>query len=104
MLKVTRQAIAQIGHPLLTDGCIGIGRSAALLLAQKGGKIAVNDLDQDKAAEVVAEIRSLGGEAESFPGNVLDEEFPQRLMDAVLQKWGRINSLINNAGESDVCW
>lgn len=49
---------------------------------------------------MVAEIRSQGGEAESFPGNVLDEEFPQRLMDAVLQKWGRINSLINNAGES----
>ncbi|KAL4895009.1 hypothetical protein BDV59DRAFT_158990 [Aspergillus ambiguus] len=76
----------------------GIGRSAALLLAQKGGKIAINDLDQDKAAEVVADIRRMGGEAESYPGNVLDENFPSKLVEGVLQKWGKINCLINNAG------
>ncbi|KAF9887219.1 hypothetical protein FE257_010473 [Aspergillus nanangensis] len=83
---------------VITGAAQGIGRSAALLFAQQGGKIAINDLDKDKAAKVVEEIRRLGGEAESCPGNVLDEQFPQQLMDAVLQKWGKINILVNNAG------
>lgn len=76
----------------------GIGRAAALLLSQQGATIAVNDLDKNKAQEVVDEIRQLGRETECFPGNVLDEAFPQRLIDDVLRKWGRINGLINNAG------
>jgi 3-oxoacyl-[acyl-carrier protein] reductase len=67
-------------------------------LAQKGAKIAVNDLDKDKAEDVVREIRGFQGDAESFPGNVLDEEFPPRLVNSVLQRWGKINCLINNAG------
>lgn len=78
----------------------GIGRAAAVLLARKGAKIAVNDLDKEKAEDVVREIRGFQGEAESFPGNVLDEEFPLRLVDSVLQRWGKINCLINNAGTS----
>lgn len=76
----------------------GIGRAAALLLSQQGAIIAVNDLDKYKGQEVVNEIRQLGREAECFPGNILDETFPQRLIDDVLNKWGRINGLINNAG------
>ena len=76
----------------------GIGRSAALLLSQQGAIIAINDLDAKKAQEVVNEIRQQGREAESFPGNVLDVAFPQKLIDDVLRKWGRINGLINNAG------
>jgi 3-oxoacyl-[acyl-carrier protein] reductase len=80
----------------------GIGRAAAILLARKGAKIAINDLDAEKAEEVVREIRGAQGEAASFPGNVLDEEFPRRLVDSVLQRWGKINCLINNAGMSIV--
>lgn len=87
------------GHVILiTGGAQGIGRAAALLLSQQGAIIAINDLDESKAQEVVDEIRQQGREAESFPGNILDEAFPQRLMDDVLRKWGRINGLINNAG------
>ena len=77
---------------------LGIGRAAALLLSQQGAIIAINDLDGSKAQEVVDEIRKQGREAESFPGNVLDETFPQQLIDDVLRKWSRINGLINNAG------
>lgn len=87
------------GHVILiTGGAQGIGRAAALLLSQQGATIAINDLDGSKAQEVVDEIRQLDREAESFPGNVLDEAFPRRLIDDVLRKWGRINGLINNAG------
>lgn len=78
--------------------CKGIGKAAAVLLAKKGAKIAISDLDKDKAEDVVNEIRGFQGEAESFPGNALDEEFPPRLVDSVLRRWGKINCLINNAG------
>jgi 3-oxoacyl-[acyl-carrier protein] reductase len=76
----------------------GIGRSAAILLAQKGAKVAINDLDGEKASAIVREIRSLGHIAEAFPGDALDEKFPDQLVTRVLAKWGRINCLINNAG------
>lgn len=82
----------------------GIGRAAALLLSQQGAIIAVNDLDKYKGQEVVNEIRRLGREAECFPGNILDEKFPQRLIDDVLNKWGRINGFINNAGIEPSLW
>lgn len=48
--------------------------------------------------DVVREIRSLGHTAEAFPGDALDEKFPERLVTGVLEKWGKINCLINNAG------
>ncbi|KAI9930785.1 hypothetical protein ASPWEDRAFT_739238 [Aspergillus wentii DTO 134E9] len=87
------------GHVIIITGAAqGIGRSAAILLAQKGAKIALNDLDVTKAQEVVDEIRAAGGEAECYPGNVLDEAFPQRLVDAVLARWRVIHGLVNNAG------
>lgn len=76
----------------------GIGRSAALLLASKGAKIGVNDMDRAKAQQVVDEIRAMGQQAECYPGDVLDSSFPDRFVAAMLTKWGAINGLINNAG------
>ncbi|KAJ5557006.1 hypothetical protein N7494_000921 [Penicillium frequentans] len=87
------------GHVIIITGAArGIGRSAAILLAQKGAKVAINDLDSIKAQETAQEIRKLGGIAEAFPGNMLDETFPAELVAGVLTKWGKINCLINNAG------
>ncbi|KAJ5560201.1 hypothetical protein N7513_002600 [Penicillium frequentans] len=87
------------GHVIIITGAAqGIGRSAAILLAQKGAKVAINDLDSLKAQETVQEIRKLGGIAEAFPGNMLDEIFPAELVAGVLTKWSKINCLINNAG------
>ncbi|OJI99670.1 hypothetical protein ASPVEDRAFT_51050 [Aspergillus versicolor CBS 583.65] len=83
---------------IITGGAQGIGRAAAILLGQRGAKIAISDLDKEKAEDVVREIREFQGEAESFPGNVLDEDFPPRLVESVLKRWGKINCLINNAG------
>ncbi|KAJ5906375.1 uncharacterized protein N7473_003291 [Penicillium subrubescens] len=87
------------GHVIIITGAAqGIGRSAAILLAQRGAKVAINDLDSEKAADVVREIRSLGHIAEAFPGDALDEKFPDQLITRVRAKWGKINCLINNAG------
>lgn len=76
----------------------GIGRATAILLSQKGAKLAINDLDSEKAQDAANEIRRAGGEAEAFPGNALDESFPQKLVDAVIGKFGQVNCIINNAG------
>ncbi|KAJ5243276.1 secondary metabolism biosynthetic enzyme [Penicillium citrinum] len=87
------------GQPVLTSGTYeGIGRATALVLARRGAKVAINDLDREKAEKLAKEIRSFQGEAEVFCGNVLEEAFPQLLVSSVLQKWGKINCLINNAG------
>lgn len=69
-----------------------------MVLARRGAKVAINDLDREKAEKLAKEIRSFQGEAEVFCGNVLEEAFPQLLVSSVLQKWGKINCLINNAG------
>lgn len=69
-------------------------------MSQQGSTIAINDLDNDNAQEVVDEIRRQGRDADCFVGNVLEEGFPQKLIDNVLRKYGNINGLINNAGMS----
>jgi 3-oxoacyl-[acyl-carrier protein] reductase len=76
----------------------GIGRAAASLLAQKGARIAISDVDAQVSEEACQELQKAGYEAASFPGDMLDEAFPQKLVDGVIQKWGKINCLINNAG------
>jgi NAD(P)-dependent dehydrogenase (short-subunit alcohol dehydrogenase family) len=82
----------------LADFLTGIGKSAAILLAQKGAKVAINDLDAEKAHDTVEVIRKAGNIAHAFPGNILDESYPQKLIDDVLAKWKKVNCLINNAG------
>lgn len=85
---------------LITGAAQGIGRAAALLLAKQGAIVALNDLDAVKAEATVNELRALGAEASSFPGDALVADFPEKLVAAVLEKYGRINILINNAGTS----
>lgn len=82
----------------LIQSCIGIGRAAAELLASKGAKIAINDLDEKKANLAVKELQAAGHDAFCYCGDVLDVEFPPRLIKAVIERFGRINILINNAG------
>jgi NAD(P)-dependent dehydrogenase (short-subunit alcohol dehydrogenase family) len=86
-------------HGLLIN-YTGIGRAAALLLARKGGRIAINDLDPAKARAVVEELTSAGYEADSFPGDVLAADFSARVVEDVLARFGKINCLINNAGSN----
>lgn len=60
-------------------------------------------MDAQVSEEACHELRKAGYEAASFPGDMLDEAFPKKLIDDVLQKWGKINCLINNAGMSAYC-
>ncbi|TVY47624.1 putative oxidoreductase [Lachnellula occidentalis] len=83
---------------LITGAAQGIGRATAELLASKGAKIAINDLDEKRANAAVEALQAAGHEAFCYCGDVLDVTFPPRLIKAVLERFGRINVLVNSAG------
>lgn len=58
----------------------------------------VTDLDEAKAQLVVDEIKKSGGDALAVGGDVSAEDFPQKVVDATIKKFGKINHIINNAG------
>src|SRR3989440_4152881 len=85
----------------------GIGREHALLFAQEGAKVVVNDLggamdgtgdDRTPAEQVVDEIRAMGGEAVANADNVADWEGGQRLINSAVEAFGDLHILVNNAG------
>ena len=65
---------------LITGSGRGIGRCIALKLASEGARVVVNDLDQAPADEVVALIRSQGGEAVACVGSVTAPDFADRFV------------------------
>ena len=92
---------------IITGAGRGLGREHALLFAAEGAKVVVNDLgsandgagaDATPAEQVVAEIRSAGGEAISNADNVADWEGAQRLINAAIEAFGDLDILVNNAG------
>jgi 3-oxoacyl-[acyl-carrier protein] reductase len=84
---------------IVTGASRGIGRAIALELAQFGAKIAVNYASSSSAAnELVTQIINSGGEAIAIQANVAQAEQVDLLIDTVMQKWGRIDVLVNNAG------
>ncbi|MCB8942225.1 MAG: SDR family oxidoreductase [Ardenticatenaceae bacterium] len=83
---------------VVTGAGRGIGAAAARLFAQHGAKVVVNDLNQEPAEEVVAQIKAAGGEAVAVAGDVTEAGFPERLMETAVSTYGKINILVNNAG------
>jgi len=92
---------------IITGAGRGIGREHALLFAEEGARIVVNDLggsvdgsgaDQGPAQEVVDEIRAMGGEAVANTDSVADWEGGRRLVKAAIDAFGRLDILVNNAG------
>ena len=88
------------GHVALVTGASrGIGRSIAIALAADGAEVVVNYANSPDAADaVVAEIKAAGGQAWSHQANVADEEQVETMVKTVLEKSGRLDVLVNNAG------
>ena len=83
---------------LVTGAGINIGRATALALAKAGASVAVNTRAAREAAEgVVQEIRSAGGQAEICMADVADADQVQKMVDAVLKRFGKIDILVLNA-------
>ncbi|MCL2781504.1 MAG: SDR family oxidoreductase [Actinomycetia bacterium] len=83
---------------IVTGAGRGIGRSVARKLAAEGASVVVNDLDQDPAEAVVAEIAAAGGRAVAFPGSVTAPEFGDGFVCAAVENFGGLDIIINNAG------
>ncbi len=84
---------------LVTGASRGIGKAIALELAQAGAEIVVNySSSPDKAKEVVSNIKDSGGKAYEIQANIANEESVNDLIKTVLERSGKIDVLINNAG------
>lgn len=84
---------------LITGGSRGIGRATALLLAQAGADVAINYVRNEKAAEEVQKIvEKLGRQCLAIKADISREEEAKRLIAEVINIWGRIDFVINNAG------
>jgi NAD(P)-dependent dehydrogenase (short-subunit alcohol dehydrogenase family) len=82
---------------LVTGAGPNIGSGIALALARYGAKVACNDLTPDAAAACVRRIERHDREAMAIPGDVTDEADVERYLGAVLDRWGRVDILVNNA-------
>lgn len=84
---------------LVTGASRGIGRAIAVTLAKKGAVVIVNyNGSKEKAEEVVMEIRTGGGKAESFQCDVADFDKCGAMVQDIIQKYGHVDILVNNAG------
>ena len=83
---------------LITGASRGVGRATALCFAQEGARTVLTGRDMDRLALVQGEIHSAGGEAEAFSLDVTRDDDAARVVERVIEKWGRIDVLVNNAG------
>jgi 3-oxoacyl-[acyl-carrier protein] reductase len=83
---------------LVTGASQGIGRACALELARAGATVALAARNEAKLAEVAAEIEAAGGHAAAFALDVASEESIKNGAKAVLDRFGKVEILVNNAG------
>jgi len=80
---------------LITGGAAGIGKATAVRFAEEGAKVVICDVSQEAGEALAAE---LGGDASFYKVDVTDREDVQKWVDAVVEKYGRVDVLVNNAG------
>src|SRR5207245_2932901 len=92
---------------LITGAGRGIGRGEALLFAEEGARVVVNDLggewdgtgaDDRPASQVAGEIAAAGGQAVPHFEDVSEEAGAESLIRLALDTWGRLDAVVNNAG------
>ncbi|KAK8192715.1 hypothetical protein M8818_007887 [Zalaria obscura] len=102
------EAAAQLNYPkgmlngqvaIITGSGQGIGAETARLFAREGAKVVISDIDAEKAKKVAEEIKDQGGSAIAVPGDMLNDDY----INGLVQKAGefgngKIHIIINNAG------
>jgi len=83
---------------LITGAGSGIGQATALLFAREGARVFAADLDDASARETARHITDQGGEVAHAAADVSQSEDARRIIDACLQRFGRIDILCNIAG------
>jgi len=87
---------------VVTGGAKGIGAATCERLAREGARVAVTDVDDDAGGQVVDSITKAGGTAAYWRLDVTDENAVARVLQEVVDTWGRLDAMINNAGIAGV--
>lgn len=89
----------QKGVAIVTGSSSGVGAACARQLAELGAHVVINySRNEDGARETQAACEALGAETEVVQADVSDDEQCQMLAQTALDRWGRIDALVNNAG------
>ncbi len=83
---------------VITGGGSGIGRETALLFAKEGANVVITDLNAEGAQKVCNDIKALGYEALNIPTDVTKNDDVVKMVAKVIDHYGRIDVLFNNAG------
>jgi len=87
---------------MVTGSSSGLGRATALAFAKEGASVVINsDINVSGGNEVVAEIKNNGGKAIYIQADVTKEDDVKNLFDTTIQKFGRLDILINNVGKTE---
>jgi NAD(P)-dependent dehydrogenase (short-subunit alcohol dehydrogenase family) len=87
---------------LITGSGSGIGRTTALLFAKEGAKVAVVDISEENGKLTVADIQEQGGDAIFIKADVTKAKDVKKMVDQVIDHFGKLDILFNNAGISGV--
>jgi NAD(P)-dependent dehydrogenase (short-subunit alcohol dehydrogenase family) len=83
---------------MITGALTGIGSAAAISFARAGNRIVVSGRKADAGQALASELRSIGAEAEFVQADVRREEDVRRLVDRAVERFGRLDAAVNNAG------
>ena len=86
----------------ITGASAGIGAATARLLAARGARVVLGARREDALARIVAEIEADGGQATACPADVTRPEDLRRLVALAVERFGRLDALVANAGVADV--
>ena len=83
---------------IVTEGGSGLGEGTSLRLAEEGASVVVADIDPENAERVASTIERRGGEAIAITQDVTDEAGWQDVMCEILERYQKLDVLVNNAG------
>jgi len=83
---------------VVTGGAKGIGRFIAHTFARQGSRVAIADMDTERMAGTLAELKEFGVTAIAVPTDVREDAQMAALMDRVVREFGRLDVVVNNAG------
>lgn len=82
----------------ITGAAIGIGLATAKLFGQNGYSVAFNDYNKENGEKALEELRNMGIDADFFQADVTDEQQVNTMVEKVIERFGRMDVLMNNAG------
>ena len=98
-MEQVQELFSLAGKVAVVTGATGVlGSEMARSLARSGARVAVLGRREEKANRVAGEIEVAGGEALALPADVLDTDQLEGARDALIERWGRVDILVNAAG------